>query len=162
MPLITKIDHHVPASPAGRWSPGSRQLPFQLDPHTVLGAKYRSTKCLVPSAKYLVPITKYLVPSTKYLVPPTKCVCVCVCVRVCVCVCVCVSVFMCACVCVCVCSALLPQSQNLTAQSLQGRPSTHNTPPAEIGVTGIFNKEIQLGGPSPSHGLGEGAPNYIP
>jgi len=35
-------------------------------------------------------------------------------------------------------------------------------PPAEIGVTGIFNKEIQLGGPSPSHGLGEGAPNYIP
>jgi len=49
------------------------------------------------------------------------CVCVCVCACMCVCVCVCVSVFMCACVCVCVCSALLPQSQNLTAQSLQGR-----------------------------------------
>ena len=112
------------------------------------------TKCQVLGANNQVLGAKYQVLGTTYQV------CVCVCVYVCVCV--CVSVFMCACVCVCVCSALLPQSQNLTAQSLQGRPSTHNTPPAEIGVTGIFNKEIQLGGPSPSHGLGEGAPNYIP
>jgi len=118
------------------------------------------TKCQVLGANNQVLGAKYQVLGTTYQV----CVCVCVCVYVCVCVCVCACLCLCVrvCVCVCVCSALLPQSQNLTAQSLQGRPSTHNTPPAEIGVTGIFNKEIQLGGPSPSHGLGEGAPNYIP